>query len=80
MPVFIFIGGAAGSARPMCLKMQGIDSAVIGRVPLPHYHIGESLSGDCGVHSDLGLEAEINKLNFTVKVEPTSPVRRSQCR
>jgi hypothetical protein len=34
----------------------------------PRYHIGESMTGECGDRvRDLGLESEMNKRNFPVK-------------
>jgi len=67
-PVVIVGGGPAGCASAMFLKRQGIESTIVERMPFPRYHIGESLTGECGVHiRDLGLEDEMNKRKFLVK-------------
>ena len=67
-PVLIIGGGPAGSAAAMFLKMQGIGSMIVERMEFPRYHIGESMTGECGDHlRELGLESEMNKRNFPIK-------------
>ena len=48
-PVLIIGGGPAGSATAMFLKMQGIGSTIVERMEFPRYHIGESMTGECGI-------------------------------
>jgi flavin-dependent dehydrogenase len=47
-PVLIIGGGPAGSATAMFLKMQGIGLTIVERMEFPRYHIGESMTGECG--------------------------------
>ena len=55
--VLIVGGGPAGSTSAMCLAAEGIRPLIVEREPFPRYHIGESLTGECGaVLRDLGLE------------------------
>jgi flavin-dependent dehydrogenase len=52
----------------MFLRAQGIDSVIIEKATFPRYHIGESLTGECGgVCRDLGLEAEMMRREFPIK-------------
>jgi 1H-pyrrole-2-carbonyl-[peptidyl-carrier protein] brominase len=52
----------------MFLRMQGIDSVIIEKATFPRYHIGESLTGECGgVLRDLGLEPEMMRRKYPVK-------------
>lgn len=68
IPVVIIGGGPAGSATAMFLKMQGIESTIVERMQFPRYHIGESMTGECGERvRELGLEQEMNKRNYPIK-------------
>jgi 1H-pyrrole-2-carbonyl-[peptidyl-carrier protein] brominase len=68
VPVVIIGGGPAGSATAMFLKKQGIGSTIIERMQFPRYHIGESMTGECGDRvRELGLEQEMNRRNFPIK-------------
>jgi flavin-dependent dehydrogenase len=68
VPVAIVGGGPAGAASAMFLAQHGVASAIVEREEFPRYHIGESMSGECGaLVRRLGLEAEMAKRNFPVK-------------
>ena len=49
-------GGPAGSATAMRLLQQGIEPLIVEREVFPRYHIGESMTGECGaLVRDLGF-------------------------
>jgi flavin-dependent dehydrogenase len=55
--VLIVGGGPAGATGAMFLAAEGIRPIIVEREPFPRYHIGESMTGECGaVLRDLGLE------------------------
>ena len=55
--VAIVGGGPGGSTISMFLKQKGISSVIIEKESFPRYHIGESMTGECGaVVRALGLE------------------------
>lgn len=55
--VLIIGGGPAGTTSALCLAAQGIRPIIVEREPFPRYHIGESMTGECGaILRDLGLE------------------------
>ncbi len=55
--VLIVGGGPAGATSAMFLARQGIQPVIVEREPFPRYHIGESMTGECGaVLRALGLE------------------------
>jgi flavin-dependent dehydrogenase len=67
-PVAIIGGGPSAAASAMFLKTYGIDSVIIEKDAFPRFHIGESMSGECGaIVRQLGLEAEMLKREFPVK-------------
>jgi 1H-pyrrole-2-carbonyl-[peptidyl-carrier protein] brominase len=67
-PVVIVGGGPAGAASAMFLARQGIESVIVEKDRFPRYHIGESMSGECGgIVRLLGLEPEMLKRNYPVK-------------
>jgi 2-polyprenyl-6-methoxyphenol hydroxylase-like FAD-dependent oxidoreductase len=66
--VVIVGGGPAGSAASMFLKMQGIDSVIIERATFPRYHVGESMTVECGASiRALALEEEMGCRGFPVR-------------
>lgn len=66
--VVIIGGGPAGAAAAMFLKMRGIDSVIVERATFPRYHVGESMTGECGASvRALGLEEEMGRRGFPVK-------------
>ena len=66
--VVIIGGGPGGSASSMFLRQQGINSIIVEKEVFPRYHIGESMTGECGaVVRDLGLEDKMNSMNFPIK-------------
>lgn len=55
--VAIVGGGPGGAAQAMCLARHGVRTAIIEMDAFPRYHIGESMTGECGaVVRRLGLE------------------------
>ncbi len=59
--VAIIGGGPGGSAMSMFLIQQGISSAIIEKEMFPRYHIGESMTGECGgVIRALGLQEKMD--------------------
>jgi 1H-pyrrole-2-carbonyl-[peptidyl-carrier protein] brominase len=66
-------GGPAGAATALYLLKAGLKPAIIEKQVFPRYHIGESLTGECGAClRRLGLEetmlAEKNPIKHGVKV------------
>jgi ABC-type nitrate/sulfonate/bicarbonate transport system ATPase subunit/flavin-dependent dehydrogenase len=71
--VAIIGGGPAGAATALFLLKAGLKPAIIEKETFPRYHIGESLTGECGeCLRNLGLEermnAEGNPIKHGVKV------------
>jgi 1H-pyrrole-2-carbonyl-[peptidyl-carrier protein] brominase len=67
-PVVIIGGGPAGSATALYLLQSGLQPLIIERESFPRFHIGESLSGECGNGlRTLGLESEIERQNYPIK-------------
>ncbi|HUF38416.1 MAG TPA: tryptophan 7-halogenase, partial [Anaerolineales bacterium] len=61
-------GGPGGTAAAMYLIREGIKPVIIEKDPFPRYHIGESMTGECGgVVRDLGLTEEMLKRRYPVK-------------
>ena len=58
--VAIIGGGPGGSSAAMFLGRQGIRTAIVEKMSFPRYHIGESMSGECGaLLRELGLESKM---------------------
>lgn len=67
--VAIIGGGPGGSAAALRLRTHGINVTLIEREPFPRFHIGESMTGECGRQvRELGLEDEMAKHRFPVKL------------
>src|SRR5947199_4308604 len=67
-PVIIIGGGPAGSATALYLLRSGVQPLIIERESFPRFHIGESLSGECGAGlRALGVESEIRRQNYPIK-------------
>jgi flavin-dependent dehydrogenase len=59
-PVAIVGGGPGGAALALYLAREGVRSAIIEKDGFPRYHIGESMSGECGnLLRGLGLEQKM---------------------
>ncbi len=66
--VAIVGGGPGGTASALFLAQAGIKSTIIEKESFPRYHIGESLTGECGCCLRLlGLEEEMKKQRHPVK-------------
>ena len=66
--VVIVGGGPGGAASAVHLAKRGIKSIIIEKDTFPRFHIGESMTGECGqAVRDLGLEAEMAKIPKTIK-------------
>ncbi len=67
-PVIIIGGGPAGSATALHLLRSGVQPLIIERECFPRFHIGESLSGECGADlRTLGLEDELLRQKYPIK-------------
>ena len=67
-PVIIIGGGPAGSATALHLLRSGVQPLIIERESFPRFHIGESLSGECGADlRGLGLEDELLRQKYPIK-------------
>jgi flavin-dependent dehydrogenase len=67
-PVIIIGGGPAGCATALYLLRAGVRPLIIERDTFPRFHIGESLSGECGADlRGLGLEDEILRKKYPIK-------------
>ncbi|PYL73345.1 MAG: hypothetical protein DMF26_14370 [Verrucomicrobia bacterium] len=66
--VAIIGGGPGGSAAAMFLSQTGLRVTLIEKAQSARYHIGESLTGECGnCLRTLGLEAEMTSRRHPVK-------------
>ncbi len=66
--VIIIGGGPGGAATALYLIQSGIKPVIVERQSFPRFHIGESLSGECGNSvRNLDLEAELKAQNYPVK-------------
>ncbi len=66
--VVIVGGGPGGAASAIHLAKRGIKSIIIEKETFPRFHIGESMTGECGQSvRELGLEAEMENIPKTIK-------------
>lgn len=66
--VVIVGGGPGGSTMAMYLLRYGIEAVIIEKDVFPRFHIGESMTGECGgIVRDLGLEAVMLERKYPVK-------------
>ena len=66
--VVIIGGGPGGAATALYLIQAGIKPLIVERQSFPRFHIGESLSGECGNSiRKLNLEAELLAQNYPIK-------------
>jgi flavin-dependent dehydrogenase len=66
--VAIIGGGPGGATSAMYLARHGIQSVIIEKETFPRYHIGESMTGECGsIIRDLGFEEEMLKRHYPKK-------------
>ncbi|MCA9942701.1 MAG: tryptophan 7-halogenase [Anaerolineales bacterium] len=66
--VVIIGGGPGGAASAIHLAKHGIKSIIIEKDTFPRFHIGESMTGECGQSvRDLGLEEEMAGIPKTTK-------------
>src|SRR5262249_51984172 len=66
--VAIVGGGPGGTAAALYLSRAGIPAVLIERARFPRYHIGESLTGECGnCLRTLGLEDQMNEGRHPIK-------------
>jgi flavin-dependent dehydrogenase len=67
-PVAIVGGGPGGSSLAMFLARRGIRSTIVEAERFPRYHIGESMTGECGgVVRALGIEEDMLAQRHPVK-------------
>lgn len=66
--VVIVGGGPGGAACSMFLARHGIRSVIVEKDGFPRYHIGESMTGECGaLVKELGLEEKMARSAHPVK-------------
>lgn len=66
--VVIVGGGPGGAASAVFLAEKGIQSVIIEKESFPRFHIGESMTGECGnMVRRLGLEEAIQQVPRTIK-------------
>jgi len=66
--VAIVGGGPGGATAAMYLLREGIQPVIIEKETFPRYHIGESMTGECGgIVRDLGLGDEMIARKHPVK-------------
>lgn len=66
--VAIIGGGPAGTATALFLAKAGIRSTIVEKDVFPRFHIGESMTGECGkAIRQLGLGDEMQSRNYFVK-------------
>ncbi|MEK7727957.1 MAG: tryptophan 7-halogenase [candidate division KSB1 bacterium] len=66
--VVIVGAGPGGAGSALFLLQQGLKPVIIEKESFPRYHIGESLTGECGVClRKLGLEDQLLKQNNPIK-------------
>lgn len=66
--VIIIGGGPGGSATALYLIQSGIKPLIVERQAFPRFHIGESLSGECGnAIRNLDLDAQLIAQNYPIK-------------
>jgi flavin-dependent dehydrogenase len=67
--VLIVGGGPAGAASAMYLARHGIRSVIVEREMFPRYHVGESMTGECGpLVRDLGFAERMLEAQHPVKL------------
>jgi flavin-dependent dehydrogenase len=67
-PVIIIGGGPGGAATALYLLQRGIQPLIVERQSFPRFHIGESLTGECGnAVRQLDLEKELLAQNYPIK-------------
>ena len=78
--VAIVGGGPGGSAAAMFLSQIGLRVVLIEKTESPRYHIGESLTGECGnCLRALGLEQEMTAHRHPVKFGVTAEKNSEMC-
>lgn len=66
--VVIVGGGPGGAASAMYLARHGVPSVIVEKEAFPRYHVGESMTGECGgVVRDLGFEDEMLRRQHPIK-------------
>jgi flavin-dependent dehydrogenase len=66
--VIIIGGGPGGAATALYLIQSGLKPLIVERQSFPRFHIGESLSGECGNSvRKLELETKLKAQNYPVK-------------
>lgn len=66
--VVIVGGGPGGAAAALFLQQKGIDSVIVEKDPFPRFHIGESMTGECGnIVRALGFGEEMEQRRHPIK-------------
>jgi len=60
--------GPAGTSVAISLQEHGIECVMIEKKQFPRFHIGESMTGECGASvRALGVEAKMKESNYPIK-------------
>ena len=66
--VLVIGGGPAGATAAIRLLAKGIRAVVVEREPFPRYHIGESMTGECGaILRELGFGERMAAAGHPIK-------------
>lgn len=66
--VVIVGGGPAGATAALFLLKEGIKPIIVEKESFPRYHVGESMTGECGtILRLLGLGDEMAKFGYPIK-------------
>jgi flavin-dependent dehydrogenase len=62
-------GGPAGTSTAIALNNKGISNIIIEKETFPRFHIGESMTGECGASvRALGLEHRMREYGHCIKI------------
>ena len=80
--VIIVGGGPGGAATALYLLQAGIKPLILEKEQFPRYHVGESMTGECGVcMRELGLEQSMMQEGYPIKhgVKVYGPEGQGDC-
>lgn len=67
--VVIIGGGPAGTSTAISLNNKGISNVIVEKQAFPRFHIGESMTGECGASvRALGLEEKMKHTGHRIKL------------
>jgi flavin-dependent dehydrogenase len=66
--VLVIGGGPAGASAALRLRKEGVTPLLVEREAFPRFHIGESMTGECGnLVRELGFEPQMKARGWPVK-------------